>query len=117
MVGKIVKPSRDPHSGYVTNKLTFDQMYVISKNNPEVEYYTSGNQTPFTVSASVTTRGKHKGEPVLIFCSDASERARSYRCCWGHITNCNRTYIDCYTSVLFEVLDKCIQTNMAERSV
>jgi hypothetical protein len=23
--------------------------------------------------------------------------ARSYQCCWGKQTNCNRTYIDSYT--------------------
>lgn len=102
MVSKIVKPSRDAHSGHVTNKLTFNQVYTMAQNNPEVEYYTSGNQTPFTVSASIATRGKHKGEPVIIFRSDGSERARAYKCCWGHVTNCGRTYIDCYTSVLFK---------------
>lgn len=99
MVRKIVKPSRDAHSGNVTNILTFDQVYEVVKNNPDIEYYTTGNQTPFTVSASTVTRGKHKGEPVLIFRSDGSERARSYRCCWNHVTNCSRTYIDCYTKV------------------
>ena len=97
MVRKIVKPSCDAHSSHVTNKLTFNQVYTMAQNNPEVEYYTFGNKTPFTISASIATRGKHKGEPVIIFRSDGSERSRAYKCCWGHDTNCSRTYIDCYT--------------------
>lgn len=99
MVRKIVKPSRDAHSGTVINIITFDQVYQVAQNNPEAKYYTTGNQTPFTVSASIVTRGKHKGEPVIKFYSGGREKARSYRCCWNHITNCGRTYIDCYTQV------------------
>jgi len=99
MVKKIVKPSRDAHSGEVTNILPFDQVYKVAQNNPDAEYYTTGNHTPFTVSATIVTRGKHKGEPVIKFFSNGSERARSYKCCWEHVTNCGRTYIDCYIKV------------------
>ena len=97
---KIIKPSLDAHSRVVNNKLSFHETYIMAQQNPEFIFYTSGNNTPFTISSSITTRGKHKGEPVIIFRTDGVERARAYECCWGHVTNCGRTYIDCYTSTL-----------------
>ena len=72
------------------------------QSTPGILYYTSGNKTPFTILAKVTTKGRHKGKPVLVFFTNGKEKARSYECCWGHVTNCSRTYIDCYTSVIQE---------------
>jgi hypothetical protein len=93
-------PLRSICTGYLR---AFTQAYA---GNTKILFYTSGNQTPFTVSASFTTRGMHKGEPVLIFRTNAMEKARSCQCYWGHITNCGRTYIDCYTSVLTQEYEK-----------
>ncbi len=92
------RPTRPPHFD-TANVLgrDFDQAYAAA--NAHVSVLSTHVGTPFTVEAGVVTRGKHEGEPVLLFKRDGKERARAYRCCWGHTTNCNRTYIDVYTSV------------------
>jgi hypothetical protein len=96
----IVKPSRPPHYEKVRNRLTFEEAYQHISTNPVAVYRTAGNETPFVAVASTAVRGAHKGEQVIVFKTEGIERARSYLCCWGHRTNCNRTYIDCYTSVI-----------------
>lgn len=96
----IVKPTRKADHGIVANKLSFVEAYKMVSENPAKEYRTSGNQAPFIAVASRAIKGKNKGEKVIVFKSEGREMARSYPCCWGHTTNCNRTYIDCYTSVL-----------------
>lgn len=68
------------------------------KSNPNRTYKTAVNGTPFTASAQTAARGRHRDEKVLIFRTlEGAERARAYQDCWGHKTNCNRTWIDCYT--------------------
>jgi hypothetical protein len=102
----IVKPTRQPHYGAVTNRVSFQEAFELVEGNPMAEYYTKGNWTPFIIKAAITKRGNYKGQRVLIFLTNNQERARAYECCWGHITNCNRTYIDCYTvSIPKEKLD------------
>ena len=96
----IVKASREAHHGIVANKFSFDEAYKMVSDNPGKEYRTTGNQAVFISLASKAIKGKHKGEKVIVFKSEGREMARSYPCCWGHITNCNRTYIDCYTNAL-----------------
>ena len=96
----VVKPTRELHFGNVKNRLSFEDAFEFLTKNPGREYKTSGNQATFIAVASRTTKGRHKGEYVIVFKSEGKEMARSYPCCWGHRTNCNRTYIDCYTSVL-----------------
>jgi hypothetical protein len=98
--GLIIKASLPPHNGKVQNAVGFEQAFKIASENPKRTYQTTGNDTPFTIKASHTTRGKHPNEPVLRFMSGGKEKARSYRCCWGHMTNCNRTHIDCYTQAI-----------------
>lgn len=99
MSGKsIVKPTRQPHYGSVTNGMSFQEAFELAEQKPIVQYYTQGNRAPFLVKAAISKKGSHKGQQVLIFLTDRQERARAYECCWGHITNCNRTYIDCYTA-------------------
>lgn len=96
---KIVKPSRPPNDGFCPNRLAFDEAYEQVKNNPNKQYETTGNQTPFKAIATKTSKGVHQGDKVIRFIT-GTEKGRAYKCCWGHITNCNRTYIDCYTKAL-----------------
>lgn len=90
------RPTKDPHSGSVDNPRTFQQAYEVASHNPGNLYRTKAG-TPFKCEAKITSRGPHKGDKVIIFKQDGIEMARSYECCWGKQTNCNRTYIDSYT--------------------
>ena len=94
---RITKASLPPHYGIIHNVVEFEQAFAIALENPERIYRTTGNDAPFTMAASHAKSGKHPNEPVLGFLSGGKEMARSYKCCWGHRTNCNRTHIDCYT--------------------
>jgi hypothetical protein len=96
----IVKSSRPPHYEKIGNRLTFAAAYQHISTNPVAVYRTAGNETPFIAVVSIAVRGAHRGERVIVFKTGGKERARSYPCRWGHRTNCNRTYIDCYTSVI-----------------
>lgn len=96
-INMVVKESIGPHSGAVVNALTFDQAYDLATQEPDRQYHTGGNSTPFTVQARITTKGEHRGSRVIVFRSDDQERARAYACCWGARTNCNSTHIEPYT--------------------
>ncbi|MDA8349892.1 MAG: hypothetical protein M0038_14015 [Pseudomonadota bacterium] len=94
----IVKPTRPPRHGTAANPRSFTAAYTWVTRHPKLTYHTSGNGTPFRVTAQTATRGRHRDEKVLIFRTlEGVERARAYQDCWGHKTNCNRTWIDCYT--------------------
>lgn len=93
-----VKPTRPSHHGTACNPKSFAAAYAWVKSNPNQKYKTAGNGAPFRASAQIATRGRHRDEKVLIFRTlEGVERARAYQGCWGHKTNCNRTWIDCYT--------------------
>jgi len=96
----VVKPNLGAHAGHVNNPLSFDEAYAQAVANPNRTHHTTGNQTPFVVTATRGEKGKHANEGVLRFISDGREQARAYECCWGHRTNCNSTYIDCYTRAI-----------------
>jgi hypothetical protein len=96
----VVKPNLGPHSGQANNRLTFQQAYLQTQANPGRVYYTTGNQTPFTVEPTYGQRGEHATAPVLRFISDSTERARAYECCWGYRTNCNSQHINLYTEAV-----------------
>lgn len=100
--GKLKKPNIGPHSGSATNPLqSFDTAYKYVQANPEKDYYTTGNATPFIAMATTATRrGASEGQPVIRFLSGGRESARAYKCCWGYRTNCLRTHIDCYTKAV-----------------
>lgn len=94
----VVKPTRKPHHGTVSNPKSFASAYAWAAKHPKRTYRTAGNGTPFLATAQTATRGKHRGQAVIIFRTPKGiERARAYPGCWGHKTNCNRTWIDCYT--------------------
>jgi hypothetical protein len=96
----IIKASLPPHNDTARSSIGFQQAFNIASEHPKQIYLITGNDTPFTVIASHSARGKHPNQPVLRFMSRGKEKARSYECCWGHITNCNRTHIDCYTKAM-----------------
>jgi len=96
----VVKPNLGPHAERVNNPLSFVEAYEQARDDPNRTYYTTGSRTPFVVVAATSKKGKHPGEPVLRFKSDGKERACAHECCWGHRTNCNCTYIDCYTRAI-----------------
>jgi hypothetical protein len=93
------RPTRNPHATRINmNGRDFDQAYVSAS---PIKNLATHRGTPFSVEAGIVRRGKRAGQPVLIFRRDGRERARAYKCCWGFDTNCNRTYIDVYTTVLW----------------
>ncbi|MFH1519548.1 MAG: hypothetical protein ABIE75_03145 [Candidatus Omnitrophota bacterium] len=101
----IKKPNLGIHFGIIDNSKSFDQSCAYIQKNPNQNYYTTGNNTPFVAKVSVCAKGNHKGENVIIFKTKtnknkASEKARAYACCWGHKTNCNKTHIDCFTKAI-----------------
>ena len=95
------KPYRRPHFGRAHNRHTFAQAYRKIKANRNKIHRALRTDTPFVPVSTKAKYGKHKGEKVIIFLTDGGEeRARSYACCWGHITNCNRTYIDRFSGAI-----------------
>ncbi len=91
------KANLGAHYGVIRNRMTFVQAYAYVLAHPHMVLHTTGNGTPFTATASLTTKGRHVGEKVIRFHSSGQERERAYHCCWGHKTNCSKTHIDCYT--------------------
>ena len=73
----VVKENIGPHSGAVINGLTFDQAFDLATQEPDRQYHTGGNATPFTVRARITTKGEHRGSRVIIFRSDELRRPRA----------------------------------------
>lgn len=53
--------------------------------------------TQFVARAAITTRGERKGERVIRYQQNGREYGRTYRCCWEHHYNCNRTRIGMYS--------------------
>jgi hypothetical protein len=102
MAKRIVKPSKELHHGVSAPPKTFNSVYASAAGKAKRKMYkTAGNATPFSVSAQFVLHGPRRGQRVLIFRNtEGVERARAYRCCWKHKTNCIRQWIDCYTSVL-----------------
>ena len=93
------RPTKPPHYGTVQNRETFAAAYASILAAPKTVYQTAAG-TPFTAHAVTAIRGKHPGAQVIVFKQDGIEMARAYDCCWGHKTNCNRTYIDSYSPVI-----------------
>jgi len=97
---RTLKPMVGPHSEHVDNPLSFACAYEQAREKPNRTYYTTGDHTPFVAAATTGKKGKHTNQRVLRFMSQGQERSRAYECCWGHRTNCNSTYIDCYTKAM-----------------
>lgn len=87
------------HEGSVNLRHSFGEAYNWLRTNTGIELETSKGKT-FTPESSIATKGRHKGEDVIVFKQDGTEYARSYQCCWGHYHNCNRTRIGMYCSSL-----------------
>ena len=99
MSTKVVKPTKPPHYGTVSNSKSFSAAYASISEKPEEIYHTTGNASPFLARAYVSKKRRQK---VITFKGIKSKHvsAYAYSCCWGKITNCYGTYIDCYTKAL-----------------
>lgn len=97
----VAKPNIGSHARpAVNNPKTFTQAYAAP---PKKVYVTIPGKVPFIAETCICARGEHKGQQVIIFKAKSPttgkivEMARAYPCCWGWRTNCNSTYIDCFT--------------------
>lgn len=88
------------HEGTIQMIHLFNEAWSFVKKEEGINLKTEREKTPFRAEAKYTTRGKHKGEKVIIFYQKNEEYARSYPCCWGHRENCNRTWIGMYCKAL-----------------
>jgi hypothetical protein len=70
----VVKPNLGPHAERSHNPLDFDEAYNHVLAGPAREYHTRGTVS-FGASASIVTKGKHRGDRVLVFKSSGKERA------------------------------------------
>ena len=90
------RKTRDSHYGKVVNLNSFETAFTSLQNSGDRDL-TTNSGTPFTARAHVATKGNHKGEDCIVIDQNGVNRAYIYECCWGHVTNCNRTYIDVYS--------------------
>lgn len=95
---KVLKPKLGPHAKMSKNQLTFDEAYAQALAEPDREYYTTGNQTPFRIEATRSKKGRHVNQRVLRFITNGRVWARSYEC--SFCTNCSFTHIDLYTEAI-----------------
>jgi hypothetical protein len=90
------RPTRPLHDGTVDNpnrfRVALQQLQMSGPTN-----FTTTAGTPFTAQAYVATKGLHPDQDCILITRDADPRAYIYECCWGHVTNCTRTYIDVYS--------------------
>lgn len=93
------RPTRPPHDGTVNNPNTF---IAARQNllNTGPQNLTTAKGTPLKAEAHVTRGGNHKGQDCIKITRNGKPRAYIYSCCWGHVTNCYKTYIDIYTPIL-----------------
>ena len=87
------------HAGSVDLGHTFSEVHQWLDSNGPVELATERG-TLFQASASVAKKGRHAGEPAIVFKERGAEVARAYACCWAHDHNCNRTRIGMYCAAL-----------------
>ncbi len=94
----IRRPTRPAHHNIgIVLDMTFEQAYAALDPS---EILSTAAGTRFTAETRAFTRGAPNNRKVIIFRTRGRERARAYECCWGFQTNCNRTYIDTYTTAL-----------------
>lgn len=93
------RPTRPPHDGVTTNKTNFQKARQNLLMLGQQSFVTLAG-TPFTAEAHIDSKGSHKGHESIVIKRDGKIRAYVYACCWGHTTNCKRTYIDSYTPLL-----------------
>jgi len=95
------RPTQIPHFNSIPPLTLLTASFAVAYSKVgSSSAYTTISGTSFTAHASQVTKGAKKGTEVIIFKRNGRESARAYQCCWGHITNCNRTYIDSYTEVI-----------------
>lgn len=95
----------EPHQGTLRLLNEFDNICDFLNMEGERSLKTQREKTPFIAKVIRVGKGQHFGERAIVFLNGARhEYARSYKCCWGHYYNCNRTRIGMYC----EALDKFI---------
>jgi hypothetical protein len=86
----------------------FDKAWGYLKTKGETSLQTEKKRKSFIAKASVSTKGMHSGERVILCIHENSGRTSAYvyKCCWGYHTNCygDGTRIGMYC----EALDKSI---------
>ena len=98
----MVRPTTSPHDGSISNPSSFDEAWRRLSVSGTQELETNAG-TPFAAKAHVTNQGNHKGENCILIKGEGPMVSYSiyiYDCCWGHKTNCSKTYIDAYTPLL-----------------
>jgi hypothetical protein len=95
----MTKATLGRHAGVVLNRMTFAETYAHVLANPHTTYQTTGDQTPFTARAIITSKGNHQRQKALRL---APHNEYVYECCWGYKTNCAGSYIDCYIAAICE---------------
>ncbi len=93
------RPTRPPHYGSVNNPNSFQTARRDLVVNG-LQHLSTKAGTPFTAEAHIDGKGQHKGQESILIKQGNKIRAYIYDCCWGHVTNCSRTYIDVYTTIL-----------------
>jgi hypothetical protein len=96
---RVVRPTRRAHDGAVKNGCSFDDVYNKLSPCGRVPFLTKAG-TPFEAKAHAATKGPRRGQRCIRITRGGKARAYIYKCCWDHVTNCTRTYIDIYTEVL-----------------
>ncbi len=96
--------SIEAHSGKVELAHSFEQACAWLEKRGSRQLETSRG-TPFGAEVSIVIRGRHLGNPVIVFRNQqGQEYARAYSCCWGAYYNCNRTRIGMYCAALDEAM-------------
>lgn len=90
-----------PHQGEVGLRHTFDEAHDwLFRNGSQTLRTRIG--TPFEARASITRRGRHRGQYVIIFSRNNKEYARTRACDWGYYHNSYLTRVGMYCKALDE---------------
>ena len=96
------RPTRPAHDGQIEHTKSFDEVLLVLSNEGPLALHTRAG-TPFEAHYHIMQRGERVGQRCIRITRDGAQRAYIYECCWGHVTNCSRTYIDVYSSALWGV--------------
>jgi len=98
----------EPHQGNVQMDCEFDKVWDFLKMKGELSLQTEKEGKPFIAKATLTTRGQHPGERVIVFLHEKdgkrTESARGDECCWGHYYNGYGTRIGMYFKALIHTM-------------
>jgi hypothetical protein len=84
------------HSGIEKKLIPF---YTVLKLKGNFKTETQKG-TPFEFQVDKVKKGLNKGKSCIRVTRDGKPRAVILSCCWGFESNCNKTYIHIYSSVI-----------------